>query len=105
MDAARCSPGANLCPVPTQSERQALLFLASVALLGVGWRTVRASVSPEPTTAEREALSSHIGVVDSVRAGRHRKPARASSEGRETTGSIIDVDRATESELESLPRV
>jgi competence protein ComEA len=91
--------------VPTQSERQALLFLASVALLGAGWRTLRATAAPEPTVAEREALIAHIGTVDSVRAKSHRKPGRASSSGARTAESVIDVNAATAAELEALPRI
>lgn len=91
--------------MPTQSERHALLFLASVALLGAGWRTVRASGTPEPTAAERAALASQMEVVDSVRARGHKAPGRSSSRGARGAGAIIDVDRATAAELEALPRI
>ena len=92
--------------MPTRSERQALLFLASVALLGAGWRTVRASTAPEPTAAERQALADQIAVVDSVRAGGHRKRGGSSAKVA-TRGSSepIDVNRATAAELEALPRI
>jgi len=91
--------------VPTQSERQALLFLASVALLGVGWRTVRANAAPEPTTAEREALAGQIEAVDSVRAASHRKGGRASSRKVPASDARVDVNHATAEELEALPRI
>jgi len=91
--------------VPTQSERQALLFLASVALLGAGWRTLRATAAPEPTVAEREALLGQIGIVDSVRARSHRKPGRASSARTANADAIVDVNVATAAELEALPRI
>ena len=88
--------------MPTQSERKALLFFASVALLGAGWRTVRATGAPEPAPEERAALAAQIAAVDSVRAGRHRKARSASASGSLET---IDVDRATAAELEALPRI
>ena len=99
--------------VPTQSERQALLFIASVALLGAGWRTVRASGTPAPTAQEREALARQIEAVDSARGKRHRKAGGASSRGAGAAPAVlagaapavIDVDRATAAELEALPRI
>ena len=92
--------------MPTRSERQALLFLASVALLGAGWRTVRASTAPEPTVAEREALAAQIAAVDSVRAGGHRKrPGASSKVAASGTSGPIDVNTATAAELEALPRI
>ena len=103
--------------MPTQSERKALLFFASVALLGAGWRTVRATSAPGPPPAERAALDAQIAIVESVRARRHRTAARSSSPGaaRGASGAasrtssdpppLIDVDQATGEELESLPRI
>ena len=92
--------------MPTQSERQALLFLASVALLGAGWRTVRASTAPEPTAAEREALAGQIAVVDSVRSGSHRRRGGASSKvAAAGAGSLVDLNSATAAQLEALPRI
>ena len=88
--------------MPTQSERKALLFFASVALLGAGWRTVRATAVPDPAPAERAALDAQIAVVDSVRSGRHRKSPRASSSHE---ASIVNVNAATAEQLEALPRV
>ena len=92
--------------MPTQSERQALLFLASVALLGAGWRTVRAGSATEPTPAEREALAGQIAVVDSVRAAGHRRGGGSSAKvaSRQTSGPV-DVNLATAAELEALPRI
>ena len=91
--------------MPTQSERQALLFLASVALLGAGWRTVRASTTPEPTPAERDALAGQIAAVDSVRAGSHRRGSKSSKFGARDPADPLDVNHATAAELEALPRV
>jgi competence protein ComEA len=78
------------------------LFFASVALLGAGWRTVRASGAVEAGAEERQALEAQIAAVDSARAGRHRGAGRASSIA---ATAIIDVDRASEEELETLPRI
>jgi competence protein ComEA len=89
--------------VPTQNERKALLFFAAVAMLGAGWRTVRAIGAAEPGDDERAALEAQIAAVDSVRSGRHRPPRRASSS--KTAATIIDVDQATAAELEALPRI
>ena len=88
--------------MPTQSERKALLFFASVAFLGAGWRLVRANDAPEPSIDERAALEAQIAAVDSARAGRHRTGDRPSPSG---AAAIIDVDVATAAQLEVLPRV
>ena len=88
--------------MPTQSERKALLFFASVAFLGAGWRLVRASDAPTPDEGERLALEAQIAAVDSVRAGRHRKAGGQSTSG---AAAIVDVDAATAAQLEALPRV
>jgi competence protein ComEA len=92
----------NLARVPTQSERKALLFFASVALLGAGWRTARTMGAAEPSADSRSALATQIAVVDSVRAGRHRKTGGSSSK---ESAPPIDVDAASAAELEALPRV
>jgi competence protein ComEA len=90
--------------MPTQSERKALLFFAAVALLGAGWRVVRAAGVADPSAEDRAALAAQIAAVDSARsAGRHRSARGASSA--KTTLAIIDVDRASAAELEALPRV
>jgi competence protein ComEA len=89
--------------VPTQSERKALLFFASVALLGAGWRTVRATAAPEPRAEDRAALEAQIAAVDSVRAGRHRGGRGSSLSG--TAATVVDVDQATAAQLEGLPRI
>lgn len=92
--------------MPTQSERQALLFLASVALLGAGWRTVRAPAASTATPAERAALASQIGAVDSARAARHGKDGRESSTRKARVSEApLDINHATATELEALPRI
>ena len=58
----------------TSSERKALLFLAAVAVLGVGVRLAGSEpTSPAATLATRRALLQQIAAVDSVRAGRESK--------------------------------
>ena len=76
-----------------------------MALLGVGWRTVRANTVGEPTSAEREALAGQIAAVDSARGKSHRKGAAASSTGGAGAGAVIDVNHATAAQLEALPRI
>lgn len=119
--------------MPTPAERQALLFLAAVAVIGGGARVVRSrTFEREVAGAERgtaprtdlaaRALEAQIAAVDSAR--RHAKtkktaPRVASSrrKQRPTVESArasdptpdpvppIDVNDATAAELERLPRV
>ena len=98
--------------MPTQSERKALLFFAAVALLGAGWRVVRAASAPEPAAEERAALEAQIAAVDSVRAGRHRTPrgaslprAKRAPRAPPAAPEPINVDEASAAQLESLPRI
>ena len=99
-------PDIQLARVPTRSERQALLFFASVALLGAGWRSVRAGSAAEATAAERDALAGQIAAVDSVRAAGHRTRRRASSKvAASGSPELVDVNAATAAELERLPRI
>jgi competence ComEA-like helix-hairpin-helix protein len=111
----------------TPSERKAILFLASLLVLGAGARLAAAlhrddSVGSLP--ADRSRLSDQIAAVDSERASERvsrmrrarrngpRRSTRITSSS--TTNSqaatrdsvlFIDVDRATAEELEALPRV
>ena len=68
----------------TPSERKALLFLAAVAVLGVGVRLAGSEpTSPAATLATRRALLRQIAAVDSVRAARESKErARGAGKGR-----------------------
>jgi len=90
--------------VPTQSERQAILFFATIAVLGAGWRAVRHTGAAETPEASRASLAGQLATVDSVAAG-HRRPGRSSSSGGQPSGSPVNVDRATANELEALPRI
>jgi competence protein ComEA len=80
------------------------MFLATVALLGAGWRAVRETGAAEPSEASRNALAAQLSSVDSIAAG-HRRPAGSSSKGGQLPRPPIDVDRASAPELEILPRV
>lgn len=118
--------------MPTESERHALLFLAAVAVIGTGARAVRsARVGKELSAAERlasprndsGAVGRQIGAVDSVRAGERSraKPSRRRGAAGSSSGpgmpiperekalpgppSPIDLNVATASEIERLPRI
>lgn len=88
----------------TKGERQALLFLAAVALLGAGTRWFRA----RPAKVERDGLDRQIAAVEQIRVGegnartaRRKKAAVASR----TVDSMarIDLDQASPEEIERLP--
>jgi competence protein ComEA len=118
-----------LRPMPTPAERQALLFVAAVALVGsavrvtASRRLARAVAGAErgatvrPDLATR-ALAAQIHAVDSARAHRapsRRRPAAGSRRSPPEPRladvpvpepvSLIDVNSAPASELERLPRV
>lgn len=99
----------------TPAERKALLFLATVALLGAGVRLWRSShpdraqhavhVSGASDTSARARGSSR----SRTRSSRGRSTARASVRVRSRTGqsdrdstSIIDLDRASVAEIDAL---
>jgi len=112
--------------MPTTGERQALLFLATLALIGGGARTLRTSrfaqqvgaaerLSGGPVAASlgERALASQIAAVDSaraVRAAKAQRPARSAAARRDPKSppeppAPVDVNRASAAELERLPRV
>ncbi|HKW47146.1 MAG TPA: helix-hairpin-helix domain-containing protein [Gemmatimonadaceae bacterium] len=120
--------------MPTPAEKKALLFLASVALLGASVRALRAvgSIEKLPQQDSR-ALQTQLAAVDSARRakqggaktkasrarGRHRLPPDSLSgsdsllqrrlpNGKSTVAlhaGKIDVDMASASELDALPGV
>jgi len=120
-------------PMPTATERKALLFLGAVACLGGGVRVVRAREIPPPPASARRALDAQISAVDSTRRqpsppgrGRRRAASRDTNPpggaprrprgGRARSvrlppdpplGSFnrLDVDRATVVELQRLPGI
>jgi competence protein ComEA len=102
--------------MPTAAERQAVVFLATVALLGGGVRLVqaitfeRALAAAEVPTAE-DAVSAQLAAVDSARRVKSAT-RRAPTSGRsarptapEPEEVLVDPDVATEEELDRLPRV
>lgn len=115
--------------MPTPAERQALLFLAAVAVIGGGARAMstrqlardvaEAEQGPAPgADLATRALDAQIAAVDSARRnGKTKKSAtRAASSRRPRRSTLdsgrvpdpvlsIDVNEATAAELERLPRV
>ena len=107
--------------MPTAAERQALAFLAGVALLGGGarvWMQHRSNESAllqNSSTISAESVGGQLSAIDSAkvtRRGKKRAPkaprtsaplARQSSLDERL--EIVDVDVATVEELERLPRV
>jgi competence protein ComEA len=90
--------------MPTKGERQALFFLAAVALLGAGTRACNARHEVVPTVD----LDRQIGAVETSTRG--RKAARGSSARsgkphRASSASRVDLDTAPPAELERLPGV
>lgn len=110
----------------TPEERKAVVFLASLLLLGAAVRTASSLREEHALTAapsSNAALASQLAAVDSERsrerAARQRPSRRKATRGaphaktgppaeprnRGDSSIVIDVDRATASELEALPRV
>jgi competence protein ComEA len=88
----------------TQGERRALIFLASVALLGAGTRAWRG----RHVAVDASELSQQIQAVDD------RKPEpRASARRRKPVDSVlpaprshpVDIDTASAAEIEKLPGI
>lgn len=117
--------------MPTPAERKALLFLAGVIVLGASVRVVRAAREDGASdAATRHALARQIAAVDSAhrvdtKGPRSVKGSSRSLRGRSqpraegntssatpaahdapaTPAAIVDLDVATASEIESLPRI
>ncbi|HEX3158404.1 MAG TPA: helix-hairpin-helix domain-containing protein [Gemmatimonadaceae bacterium] len=119
----------------TRAERHALCFLAGLAVLGAGVRAWRSAATARPVPAASErALASQLAAVDSAvlaeREARARQEERRAEkarvkEARERARELaatarvsvapsaapsapmgpIDVDRASATELEALPRI
>lgn len=110
----------------TPEERKAVLFLATLLLLGAGVRVASAWRQDRTLTAlptGHAALASQLAAVDSernrAREGRQRSSRRGATRGGSRPRSkppaerrdgrdssiVIDVDRAAATELELLPRV
>lgn len=111
--------------MPTPAERKALLFFAGVIVLGGSVRVVRAARDEGHDDAtSRAALARQLAAVDSARTGEVvRRRTRASSEGRRARRRVphserreerdsasapsvaVDLDVASESDIEALPRI
>lgn len=118
----------------TPSERRALFFLAAVLVLGGATKLVRAGrAGGEVSAADSAALALQMAAVDSARSNRGgrarrssagRPPRRSANAGQEArdaprtkgvTGidiiapaeprAPLDLDRASEAQIESLPGV
>ncbi len=93
--------------MPTPAERKALLFFGVVTFLGGAARFVQAHADARsrPAGAQR-ALAAHISSVDSALAARSGKAGkRGSRRGAarpDTIPSIIDLDTANASQIETL---
>src|SRR5688572_28818349 len=92
----------------TKGERQALLFLAAVALLGAGTRVYRART----VVVESGGLEQQIAAVDSAddrpaRRRSGRSPARRPAPDSPTSHATgrIDLDTAPAEEIERLPGI
>lgn len=102
---------------PTPAERQALLFLAAVALLGTGVRAVRAMREGGGEVAAQPALERQLAAAERVaKEERAAKAVRGSGGGKRRKGKAakpaavepagpVDVDRADTLALDALPGV
>ncbi|HEY8166755.1 MAG TPA: helix-hairpin-helix domain-containing protein [Gemmatimonadaceae bacterium] len=96
--------------MPTPGERKALLFLASVAVLGAGVRAASALHSDRPEdAAAKRALERQIELVDSARKhpkkkGKRQRRSRTAKDSvaRTSAPAIIDIDVASAAEIETL---
>jgi competence ComEA-like helix-hairpin-helix protein len=94
--------------MPTPGERKALLFFASVAVLGGGVRAASALHSNRPDdAAARRALTAQIELVESARKHKKTKGKRPKRTARDSIASsappaIIDIDIASAQEIETL---
>ena len=90
--------------MPTQAERKALLFFSAVLVLGTGTRVYRGFRQPPVDGQARTALESQIKAADSA-----RKAGRNPNRGKKAKAKIptgpVDLDVATEAEIESLRHV
>lgn len=114
----------------TADERKALGFLAAIALIGAGVRTVgvhrfeadTAATSPlaAPAPLAERALAAQIAAIDSARSAPPRKRAAKGRKSRalssrpaveptppyeEATSTPVDINAASAGELERLPRI
>ena len=93
--------------MPTPAERKALLFFSSVLLLGASTRGYRAIRSRSPADAgARQALEHQIKAADSARRAGLKKPKKEKKQKEPPKpAGKVDLDVATEQEIESLKHV
>jgi competence ComEA-like helix-hairpin-helix protein len=90
--------------MPSTNERKALWFLAAVVLSGSGVRLWR-SRAVEVPAAEVAALERQLGRIDSVRRVPRGKRTRALPVTAPRVPAIVDLDKATLTEIEALPGI
>jgi competence ComEA-like helix-hairpin-helix protein len=93
--------------MPTPSERRALVFLSGVIFLGATTRAYHSLHSHSPAdSAARQGLERQIKAADSARRAGLRKPKREKKlKPLPRPPGPIDLDVATEKEVESLRHV
>ncbi|HJU74983.1 MAG TPA: helix-hairpin-helix domain-containing protein [Gemmatimonadaceae bacterium] len=100
----------------TPSERKAIAFVVVLLALGAGARFLAALRQERVAIGAQhnDALAAQLAAVDSQRMQQRlerRRPRRAKPEKEKTKSAeqrdtvIVDVDRASASELEALPRI
>jgi competence protein ComEA len=97
----------------TSGERRALYFLLAVVLFGAGVRQCSARSAAPPITTDTLDLARQIDTVERLRSSAARPKRRAAKPAATTSAPApaptpaarIDIDRATESEIERLPQI
>jgi len=90
--------------MPSTNERKALWFLAAVVLSGSGVRLWR-SRAVEASRIEVAALDRQVQRVDSARAAPRGRRGRAVRDTAPGPRAIVDIDRASSTEIEALPGI
>ena len=92
--------------MPTPAERKALLFFSVVLVLGASNRAYRSLHSRSPAdVGARSALERQIKAADSARKAGLRKPKREKKKTAPKPLGPLDLDVASEKEIEALRHV
>ena len=92
--------------MPTPAERKALLFFSVVLVLGASTRAYRTFHSRSPADARaRSALERQIAAADSARRAGGRKPKGERKKQPPKPAGPVDLDLATEKEIEALRHI
>lgn len=92
--------------MPTPAERKALLFFSVVLVLGASNRAYRSLHSRSPAdVGARSALERQIKAADSARKAGLRKPKREKKKAAPKPLGPLDLDVASEKEIEALRHV